>query len=86
MSHRGLRARLQNAYHVESGLLEEGDVLGYILLGEKAYGLLLARSHGFRGIAKRGAAAQLDFDEDQTVSVAQDQVYFPVTGTVVTLD
>ena len=86
MAQAGLGTGAQDSNHVEAHLSEGGLALGYVLLGDGAYGLLLARRDGFGGISEGGVPAQLDLHEHQSLLVGQDQVYLPVTGAIVALD
>ncbi len=72
--------------HVEAYVVEVRLILGEVTFGQSADGGLLAGGDGLEGISEAYAAAQLDFDEDEGVLMAQDQVKLSVAGAVVSLD
>jgi hypothetical protein len=59
---------------------------GEVLLGQGADGGLLAGGDGLEWMPETDAPAQLHFDEDEGILMAQDQIQLAVTGAVVALD
>jgi hypothetical protein len=76
----------ENAYDVEAHGIEDRFLVGQVLSGEGAYGGLLASGNSLERAAEAGPPAQLHFDEDESVPVAQDQVQLAEAGAVVALD
>ena len=75
----------EDSDHVEAQGVEVWLVEGEVLLGEAAEGLLFTRRYGFEGVAEAGRAAELHFDEDEGVFVANDQVDLSAACSVVAL-
>lgn len=72
--------------HVEADLLGSHLGLAQVLLGERANRRLLAGRDGFEGASELAGAAEFHLDEDESSSVAHDQVYLPAASAVVSLD
>jgi len=75
----------EDSDNVEAQGVEVWLVVSEVLLGEAAESLLFTRGYGFEGVAEAGRAAELHFDEDEGVFVANDQVYLSAACSVVAL-
>jgi hypothetical protein len=71
---------------VESQSIEIRVPLGQVLLGDGAEGGLFVRGNGFQRVAETCTAPQFDFNEDEGVFLAHDQVDLPVASPVVAFD
>lgn len=74
------------ADHVEAQRVEAWAPIEEVSLGQGADGGLFAGGDGFERMPEAYSPAQFHFDEDEGVSVAQDQVQLPVAGAIVALD
>jgi hypothetical protein len=76
----------ENAYDVEAHGIEDRFLIGQVLSSQGADGGLFAGGDGFEWMPEADSPAQLHFDEDESVPVAQDQVQLAEAGAVVALD
>jgi len=76
----------EDSDHVEAQGVVVWLVVGEVLLGEAAEGLLFTLGYGFEGVAEAGRAAELHFYEDEGVFVAYDQVDLSAARPVIAFD
>jgi hypothetical protein len=76
----------EDAYHVEAQGLEVWLVVCEVLFREGADGCLLAGRYGFERVTEARRAAELHLYEDETIFVADDEVYFATAFPVVAFD
>ncbi len=83
----GLAIAKEYPHHVEAQRLEElRSPILEVSPSQGADGGLFAGGDGFEWMSESGSSAHLDFNEDQDVSVLEDQVQLPVAGPVVALE
>ena len=79
-------AASENPHYVEPQGVEGRVLVGKVLLGEGAERSLFARGDGFEWVAEAGSPAKFNFDEDQDIMLAQDQIDLSEARPVVSFD